>query len=254
MKIRQTLLLLCFISLYGALAAQRQDSCTDVVYLKGGSIFRGRITEYQPDGPLTIQTWNGLTMTVTHANVQRIVQECKRGRRPAREYSFREHGLYNATRLSVLAGRTYFGENTAGYSFSHSTGWMFDRRIGAGIGAGAEIFSPDALGVNSFPVFAEIRGYALARHVTPFYSAGFGWGFVGKNETGQPGSTDRWDGGWMAKMQIGYRFGNHITVQGGLSLQKVVRHWQSFWGGWGGETGTDRILHKRIEFGIGVLL
>ena len=254
MKIRQTLLLLCFISLYGALAAQQRDSCTDVVYLKGGSVFRGRITEYQPDGTLSILTWNGLTMTVTPTNIQRIVQECKRGRREARGYNFRERGLYNATRLSVLAGRTYYGENATGYTFSHSTGWMFDRRIGAGIGGAAEVFSPDAGGINSFPVFAEVRGYLMARNVTPFYNVAFGWAFVGKNENEQPGTTNNWEGGWMSKMQVGFRLGNHITVQGGLSLQKVVRHWQSFWGGWGGDSGTDRILHKRIELGIGVLL
>lgn len=59
----------------------------------------------------------------------------------------------------------------------------------------------------------------------------------------------------MTQAEIGYRVGNHLIVHGGFRLQRKYRDWASNWGGpEGGIRGTDRILHKRLVLGLGLLL
>jgi hypothetical protein len=233
------------------LAQQNDADCTDIVYLKEGSELRGKIVASDSAGNFVMTTWNGVKMTFSQENLRRIVQKCKEEKRQANPYDFKEHGLYNATRFGTLIGQTYYGENAVGYTLYHSVGWMFNRWVGAGIGGGAEIFSPDGNEVSTYPLFAEVRGYFQAKNVTPFYAVGGGWAFTGNSDEQSWGYTENWKGGWLAKVQIGYRMGNHFTLHGGISLQKKTRDWQSVWGG---EWGQDRILHKRLELGIGVIL
>lgn len=232
-------------------AQQNTDNCRDIVHLKNGSVFKGKITALQVGGDLVMTTWNGVTMTIPESNVKRIVQRCKESKAAARPYDFKERGLYNATRLGVLIGQNYFGENNTGFTLSHCTGWMFRRWLGAGIGAGVEVYSPDGLETTTYPVFAEVRGYLSARNVTPFYSISTGWAFAGSKDDPDQFITNKWSGGWMAKAQIGYRIGNNLTLFGGISLQRKVRNWRS---DWGGEWGQDRMLHKRLELGFGLVI
>lgn len=232
-------------------AQQEAPDCTDIVYLHGGSKLQGRITEYTEGGGLVLRTWSGLNMNVSAGNVKRIVQRCKDGKRLPKAYDFKEHGLYNNTRAGILGGKTYYGPRSTGYTLQHSIGWMLQRRIGAGIGAGVEAFDTEGAEVTTYPVFAEVRGYLLPKNVTPFYSVAAGWGFAGKNGDTQNGLIENWGGGWMSKIQAGYRLGNHVTVHCGISFQKKTRDWQSFWGG---DRGKDHILHKRMELAIGILL
>ena len=233
------------------LFAQQNSDCTDILHLRNGSVLRGKITAYMQGVGYNITTWSGLQMTVPEGSVKKIVQRCKDEKRGLRDYDFKEQGLYNATRLSTLVGQNYSGQNSPGYSLHHSAGWMFSRMLGVGIGGGMEIFNVDSGEPVTYPVFAEMRGYLQAKNVTPFFVLGGGWAFTGKNSQSPWGQIENWSGGWHAKAQIGYRLGNHFTLFGGLNFQKKVRNWQS---NWGGEWGKDRMLHKRLELGIGVIL
>ncbi len=252
MKTCFTLLIFNFLfALTPLLAQQNSDNCTDIVYLKGGSVLRGKIMEQTSDGYFVIATWSGVEMTFPTVNVRKVVQKCKEEKRPPKTYDFKEKGLYNATRLGTLIGQTYFGENSTGFTLHHTIGWMFNRWVGAGIGGGTEIYNPDSGEPATYPVFAEVRGYLQAKNATPFYALCGGWAFAGKNSSDEWGRIDDWKGGWLAKAQIGYRLGNHFTLHGGISFQKKTRTWDSTWGG---ERGTDRILNKRLELGLGVIL
>ena len=55
----------------------------------------------------------------------------------------------------------------------------------------------------------------------------------------------------MAQGQLGYRAGNHFTLHVGLRFQHKTRTWEN---GWGGGKGVDKILQKRLEIGVGILL
>ncbi len=252
MKTLSTLLIFSLLLFAAPLFAQQNPGdCTDIVHLKGGSVLKGTIVEQTPEGNIVIATWNGVNMTFPMDRVRKIVQKCKEEKGLPKPYDFKEKGLYNATRMGILAGQTYLGENTGGFTLYHSVGWMFRRWLGAGIGGGVEMFNTDGPEPATYPIFGEIRGYFQQKNVTPFYMVGGGWAFAGKNSNDQWGNIDSWEGGWTTKMQLGYRLGNHFTLYGGLCFQKKVRNWDSVWGG---ERGQDRILHKRLELGIGLIL
>lgn len=251
MKTLRTLFVFNLLFAAVAVFAQQKTDCVDIVRLRDGSEFRGRITAHTPGEGLTIVTWSGLTLQVAASSIKHIKQRCK-DTGLSKPYDFKERGLYNATRFATLVGDDYFGQNSKGFSLSHSTGWMFNRWLGVGIGAGVETYDPETSDIATYPIFAELRGYFFAKNVSPFYVVSGGWAFAGKNSNDNSNYIETSKGGWLAKAQLGYRFGNHFTLHCGLSLQKNTVDWQSFF--WNGERGRDRILHKRLELGVGVLL
>lgn len=232
--------------------------CADIVYLRNGSVYRGRLVEQLSDQTLVLRTWSGLTLHLPAKQIRRVVQRCPRDsarRRAAmpKPYTFRERGWYNATTASVLTGRAYWGDYALGYSLHNSTGYAFSRIAGIGVGFGADVYSPyqDDFHQPVYPIFAEARGYLSRRHVAPFYAAGVGWGFAGNSGQDRWGYEDRWRGGWLAQLRVGYRLGNHFTLHAGLRLQRQKRIWTN---AWDFSRGQDRILYRRLELGFGLLL
>ncbi|MBL7804531.1 MAG: hypothetical protein JNL02_12395 [Saprospiraceae bacterium] len=240
--------------------ADPSTGCTDVVYLKNGSIYRGKILEHAEGGTLVVQTWSGLILHVQEKKVRRVVQRCpgddesakKRAAIP-RPYDFREHGWYNVSSFSVLAGRTWWDENTIGVSLQNVTGYALNRWIGLGLGLGVEAYSPYVQEFNqvTYPVFVEARGYFQRKNSAPFYAFGGGWGFAGGSTSERWGYNDNWTGGWLLQGKLGYRLGNHFSLYGGLRFQRQNRVWTDTWGA---SEGTDKILHRRLELGMAVQL
>ena len=239
------------------LRGQEKPDCRDVLYIAGGNRLTGQITEIKAGDTLVFQSWGGAMFHIPRKEVKRIVQDCRRTKgasRGPRPYTFKERGLYHHTRGSVLLGQAYYGLDNTGLQLQHSSGWMFSRLLGLGLGTGIERFDPEGSDASVYPVFAEIRGYVLPKPLTPYYSIAAGWGFAGRSRGDRWGYTDTWHGGWTAQAEIGYRIGNHLIVHGGLRLQRKYRDWTSNWGGPEGMHGTDRILHKRLVLGLGLLL
>ncbi len=212
--------------------AQQKENCRDVVRLRDGSVFRGKITDYQVGGELVMTTWSGAQVRLPASNVKKINQECndeKGGRTPRlqRPYSFSGSGWYHASRVGVLVG-----QSGVGIGLQHSSGLKISRLLGVGIGVGIENFTPEDDDVTTYPVFGEVRGYFLASNISPFYALAAGWGFADKklDEAVFNGFGQEWGGGWMAQGQLGYRIGNHFTVHVGLRFQHKTRTWQRGWG------------------------
>jgi hypothetical protein len=242
----RNILLFLFVALSFTASAQQSAPCRDVIWLKGGDRFQGKIISYQPDGEIHFQTWNGTDIRMPAQNVRKITQNCAQ----SRPYEFKERGWYHATRGSVTFGRDYYGYTTGGLSLLHSSGYSLERRLGFGLGFGLENYAMSEEGPASYPIFAEVRGYTRAHRVSPFYVVGVGGAFAGSAEPGWNLEADDWRGGWMALAQTGIRFGNHFTIHAGLRLQRMTRTWDS----WNGNRGENRILYRRAELGIGILL
>ena len=236
------------------LGAQDSLQCQDVVYLKGGSIFRGTVTQYDRSDMLTIVTWSGTRMQIPSNAVRRVVQQCRGARkeRGARQYDFAESGWYHNTRAAIL-----FGDYKNGYSLQHSSGMKLNRFLSVGLGTGIENYGPGGVDPVTIPLFVEVRGYLLKQRITPFYALGGGWSTIGKVQRtfdwwGGENNIENWKGGWMAQGQVGYRVGNHFTTFIGIRLQRLTLDWDNT--AWGTGYGTDRHLKKRVEFGVGLLL
>jgi hypothetical protein len=250
-KYSLVLLLLLFSA---ALFSQTEKTeCEDVVYLKGGSIFRGTILEYNADSSLVMRSWSGARLQFPSIGVQRIVQKCKGDKGfktpfSQRPYSFKEKGWYHATRVAVLAGAS-----GTGIGLQHSTGYKLNRLLGLGLGVGLENFGPYDGVTETYPIFVELRGYLMPKKITPFYALGAGLGLAKKYSESPTwnGGRETWKGGWMVQGQIGYRIGNNAFVHLGIRLQHKTRYWIN---DWQGIRGTDKILHKRLEIGMGLLL
>jgi len=245
------LLLLGQPRLLSAQEATTPPPCRDVLYLRDGSVLRGQIIATKHDGVVFVfRAWGGAEMDIPRPDVLRIAQRCKHD--GARTYDFRETSWYHHSRLGLLIGQTYYGDNRAGPQIQHSSGRMFSRLLGVGLGAGIDVFDGQGNIPTTYPIFAEMRGYLLPQRITPFYALAGGWGFSGKNRFNDWGWNETWRGGWMAQATVGYRIGNNFTVQAGFRLQHIRREWSSNW--WGADSSTDRILHKRLTVGVGLLL
>lgn len=231
--------------------------CQDMVFLRDGSKLRGQIDGTKHEGnTLTFRTWNNVVLDLPRSQVRRIVQRCGKNKlltQQPRVYDFRERGWYHHTRGGVMPGQTHTGYNTQGLFLHHSSGRMFSRMAGAGIGVGVEAFDPGGYDAATYPVFAEFRGYLLPKRITPYVSAAAGWAFSGKGNQDFWDQSSQWRGGWMAQIDIGYRIGNYFTLNCGLRLQQKKREWTSVWMPESFH-GVDRILHKRLVVGIGILL
>lgn len=238
-------LLILFVFLAGSIAAQDSLPCRDILWMRSGDRFQGKILSYQPNGEVHFQTWNGTDIWTRTESIRRITQHCGKTRR----YDFKERGWYHATRGSITFGRDYYGYTTGGLSLLHSSGYSLERRLGFGLGFGLENYAMSETGPASYPVFAEMRGYTRAHRVSPFYVVGVGGAFAGNAEPGWNLEND-WRGGWMALAQTGIRFGNHFTIHAGLRFQRMTNTWASG----NGNRGENRILYRRAELGIGILL
>ncbi len=236
------------------LTAQQANHCNDRLDMYDGSRFQGQLEEVRANGDtLVFHLRTGPTLVLPRNHVRRIVQRCRDEKTARRAYDFKETGWYHHTRAGVLVGQSFAGGNTTGFNLQHSSGWMFSRHLGAGLGLGMEFFDPKGYDASSYPIFAEVRSYLLPRRVTPYFTLGAGWAFTGKASGERWGYIDDWKGGWMAQTELGYRIGNHLSVHFGLRLQRKYREWTSVWGPESG-VGADRILHKRLVFGLGLLL
>ena len=153
----------------------------------------------------------------------------------------------------MLTGRTWWNESVTGFSLYNSTGYLFSRWLGVGLGLGIDAYSPYVNQINqaTYPVFIEARGYLMASNMAPFYNFSAGWGFAGGRSNARFGYDDQWRGGWLLHGRLGYRLGNHFTIFGGLRFQRQDRVWTHFQDQ---SEGKDRILHRRFELGLGLLL
>lgn len=225
--------------------------CHDVLHLRNGSQLRGQIQATKNEGNILVfRTWSGVEMDVPRTEINKILQKCND--RTAKTYHFKETDWYHHSQMGLLIGQTYYRESRTGLHLQHSSGRMFSRLLGAGLGAGVGVFDGQGNIPATYSVFAEMRGYLLPQRITPFYALAGGWGFVGKIDDDNWGWNETWKGGWMAQATVGYRIGNNFTVQAGFRLQHTRRELESNW--WGVESRTDRILHKRLMLGLGLLL
>jgi len=243
---------LAFLTWQGVTHAQTVD-CQDNVFLKDGSLLKGKITSYDLSGELVMTTWSGVVMHIPATGINKVKQRCKddprRMRISAAPYSFNETGWYHATRGAFLPG-----VSATGVGLQHSSGIMLNRLIGLGAGAGMEQFNPGSYVPASYPMFGEIRGYLLKKNITPFYTVGAGYSWMPRHNRAVffDGNNSEWKGGFLFQGQIGYRIGNHFTVHGGIRLQRMTEAWTSSW--LSSFYGVNTYLYKRFELGVGLLL
>jgi len=221
----------------------------DIVYLKDGSKFRGKILDYQPGKSLTIETWSGQQLKFDGVVVKKIRQELiatQKGKR-VNNYEFRENGYFNSTDVSVNWSENRWGDPVLGASIANVTGYQFNRFVGAAVGVAFDtyhLFDED----KYIPVFAEVRGYLLKKNTTPMYRYQVGYGFGLKD---LERNLFKSEGGLYSYPAIGFRFGGksggNATLDIGYKIQMAKQHLR-IWEG----TEIRNITYNRFTLRCGI--
>ena len=220
----------------------------DVVYLRDGSVLKGRILEYDYETEMRFEFSTGAQVVLAHSKIRSIRQELLNKGRVQKTYQFKERGFYNATDLIILAvdERT---DDQAAAGLSSSFGFQFRRSIGAGIGFAVHNFS---IGGNEmiYALYGEARGYLNKKNVSPFYAAHAGYGFAANDD--QLVSSR---GGIYLAPSFGYRMGaaEHVnfTLSLGWNFQRASFTYRG--NNWINETIEQRIQYKRFFVKAGLL-
>ena len=142
--------------------AQKQNE--DVLYLKNGSIYRGKITE-KNEQTVKIETYDKNIFAVQLSDIQEIKQEVSL-RKLVNLY--KEKGYVHYTELGPLAGsnRASNGVTTSAFSFQTVNGYKFNQYLFTGIGIGADLYA-----VQTFvPIVLSVRGdFTNKGNKIPFY-------------------------------------------------------------------------------------
>lgn len=253
----RTFLLIIFSFVSQQLVAQETPAFErpDVVYLKDGSIFRGKIVYYEIGKILKFKLSPDQEVVFDANQVKKIIQESTekkliKNAQKKQAYAFKEKGLYYAARIGYIGGNNVFGNYTDGFNVHVKGGHQFSRWLGVGIGTGVDFYNVNLGSV--VPVYGEVRGYFKKANVSPFYTLATGVGIPIKNEDSFFGESEM---GLYLAPNLGIRFGgsaeSNLTISLGLQWQKVkyIR-----------DNNADFFRHieddytfKRFNFNVGVL-
>lgn len=154
------ILMLCIVSVN--IFAQKQND--DVLYLKNGSIYRGKIVDKNQQ-TLKLETYEKNTIAFQVADIQSINSEPTL-RKSA--ITYKEKGFVHYTELGPLAmsNRASNGVTTSAFSFQTTNGYKFNQYLFTGVGVGADLYA-----VQTFvPIVLSIRGdFTKTGNKIPFY-------------------------------------------------------------------------------------
>jgi len=229
-----------------SLAVNAQDeSSLVVVKLKDGSVLEGQLKEYK-DGEYIKMSIGGSPITINFDSIKNIRHK---NARYSKAYSFNEKGVYHHSSLAFLPGYQSPGESLLGMSLDHSSGYLFNRWIGAGLNFGVYNYNVGTREVI-YALSAEARGYLLKRNLSPYYLFKAGYGYAHKGS-----SFLEADGGFFVNPSLGFRFngnsGANLTAEIGLSFQKAYLKQQT--DGWNRAILEKDLIYQRFNFKIGIL-
>jgi hypothetical protein len=177
----------------------------DKVYLNNDTRLVGKIMYYKPNDTLIIEMKNGQTLFFLDKDVKKIVMGETKVEKP---YAFRERGLYNITYFNLNFGKkSYNGAPNLGVALQNTTGFQFNRWLGAGLGLGLDNYYVEGNDGNVLSVYSEIRGYLNADNRAFYYSVAGGVGFPLVQKSDRNSNLTGHKGGLMVHPAIGLRFG-----------------------------------------------
>ncbi|MCB0557756.1 MAG: hypothetical protein H6573_16775 [Lewinellaceae bacterium] len=222
----------------------------DVIHLKNGSQFEGKILEYLQGSMLRLELRSGGEIEFREEEIGRIEQGWESSKTDRQEtvsipppkgraYAFKENGVYNATYFSTLSGSVN-KDFQLGLGIHNVTGYQLHRVFGLGFGFGVDTYSFDN-GETLYPVFAEARGYLSQKRVSPYYSGSLGYGFAFRNSDE---FINKANGGLFYRAALGLRLGadkdTNVLADIGYQYQQAFFERRTEF--------QNEIEEKRLEF------
>ena len=240
--------LIVFLLLLSSVALLAQSGTEDIVYLKNGSIIRGKIIEQKDSDFLRIQIEGGTIFQFSWQEIDKIETGVAKinSEKDKKEIKYRTKGYFNDTELALLMGERFSqwspGISTA-FSFSTVNGYRFNRFLKTGGGIGLDIYNFE--GLMLMPVFLRVSGDLLKLPVSPFYVLDAGYSFLLSE------SEENSKGGIMLNPAFGIKInsasGNAFIIKGGYRFQKAQEEVIM----WNDNRLLNQYEFSRVVIGIG---
>ncbi len=248
--------ILAFMTIQPIIGQSDEPKIVDIVWLKDGSKLRGTILKWDLERGMEFKLLTGAEIVIPRKEIHRVMQDIPLADgnesvkysyiRPPKIYAFKEKGWYHNT--SLFLHTSWSG---AGAGFHHVMGYRFSRLFSIGLGTGLETYDFFE-NRDIIPVYAEARGFLLAKRITPYYALKTGYGFALKNENFRIIEAR---GGFHFSPEAGVRFGAG-AVSYYLGLEYKLQNATFVSDGWdwsGGTRITDKISYRRFELRTGLL-
>jgi hypothetical protein len=243
------LLFLIFTSFWANSFAQKE---VHSVYLKNGSIFKGKILLNTSDS-LKIETCCKNILVFSPADVLRIEIEKlnseKRNNQSAID-PLTKNGFYNFSTIGIIIGKSEVMDAT-GYSFRTIIGYEFNSLTALGLGTGIEKFN-----VEIVPFFISIKSEILKRENTPSVNFFFGYSLPLKKEIKEEYNKFNYEGGICAGFDVGilsYKTQKRaFSISAGYQFQHVTeRKTMDYW--YNNAIETNKYDFNKITVKIGYI-
>ncbi len=220
-----------------------QETHEDVVYLKNGSIIRGKIIENLVGEYTKIETVGRNVWVFKVDEISRIEMES------LIPFSERKELRSNSFVISAEVGMLANKSSNEKVSLQLISSYQFRNRISAGLGTGFEVFD-----IQTLPVFCDVRYKIFNGGVNPYVYAQCGYSIpLSKNQDLY--NVDA-DGGIMYGTGIGIRKnfsnGSGFTISVGYRYQQIDYTSDSNY--WGYSTQYERTdLYRKVALKIGFI-
>ena len=222
----------------------------DHIYLKTGSIVRGKILEIAPDEHVKIEDLGGNLWVFRMAEVERITAEpYETGRVMSSEPLGFKAGFVNMTSIGFLAGSSH-NEQAAPFSLLTVNGYRTSAGLFAGIGTGVEFLS-----TNYMPLFLDLRFDLFGEDVVPYLMGKGGYSLPLSSDTRAYDIDYTYSGGPMLGVGVGLKVKTRPHFAWDLSISyryQETSYTENY--DWNNQEYEYTDIYSRIEIRLGLYI
>lgn len=241
--------LLIVVALFSAglpLLAQEVDH----IYLKTGSIVRGRILEIAPEDHVKIEDMSGNLWVYKMSEVEKISSEPYPAGKPGYKGPLGfDAGFVNMTSVGFLVGSSQ-NEQVAPFSLLTVNGYRTSAGLFAGIGTGVEFLSR-----NYLPLFLDLRYDLLGEDVVPYLIGKGGYSLPLDSEDSEYDIDYSYSGGPLLGVGVGLkvRTRQHFAWDVSILYRYQETSYKEMYD-WNNQEYEYTDVYSRIEIRLGLYI
>ncbi len=241
--------------------AQQPQHIQDVLYLKDGSIIRGRLISYEATGKVRIEIIGENVLVFDTEDIARRAFEAKptenRSRMERLPVKYKYRGYYNLTQLGMLLhnpNNSQYNPQESPQSFNLQmiNGYRFNRFVQTGLGLGLNFFQRG----YTLPIFAELRGDILKSEITPHYyfSGGYSIPLYNGDDLYWEEANPEIVGGLLADAGVGVKINTPGQVSWVLTAgYRIQQSEHRYTDPWSQARIVEAYTHRRLSVQLGMM-
>lgn len=223
---------------------QAQD--VDHVYLKSGSVMRGKILELNPGENVKLQDGCGNLWFYELSEVDKITSEPFEGKGFSKNRSGFQSGFVNMTSIGFLAGSSNNAQ-VAPFSLLMVNGWRSPAGLFMGAGLGVEF-----LNINYMPLFIDLRYDITGKDVVPYVVTKGGYSVPLTSDYSEYDTEYIYGGGGMAAIGMGLKIRTREHFAWDIELMyRYQKTYRSETYEWNLQEYEYTDIYNRIEIRLG---